>query len=101
MTRRPGILASFGIGLSVTFLFAGSASPEELPLPGDAGGRQFAFSLDEMNCFSSDIHLREPEGEQGDKARHLLLAAGSGGGTNGIPCSARDPKAPPKKRSRT
>jgi hypothetical protein len=64
---------------------------------------RLAFSLDEMNCFSSDIHLRDVDAAAPPGvAQGVLLASGSSGGTNGIPCNARDPKAPPKnKRART
>ena len=62
-----------------------------------------AFTLDEMNCFSSDIHALEPTvapDTTADDALDTLLASGSSG-TNGIPCNARDPKAPPKKKKRS
>jgi hypothetical protein len=59
-----------------------------------------AFTLEEMNCFSSDIHARDPiaadPGAPGD-GRAMRLASGSSG-TNGIPCNPRDPKAPPKRK---
>jgi hypothetical protein len=58
-----------------------------------------AFTLEEMNCFSSDIHAVEPAeapGATSDDAVVLRLASSTG--TNGIPCDRRDPKAPPKKK---
>ena len=59
-----------------------------------------AFTLEEMNCFSSDIHALEPTGTPSTTPADqfdMLLASGSSG-TNGIPCNPRDPKAPPKKK---
>lgn len=58
-----------------------------------------AFTLEEMNCFSSDIRALDPAGTGGpthDEALDPRVAAS--GGTNGIPCDPRDPKAPPKKK---
>jgi hypothetical protein len=60
---------------------------------------ELAFTLEEMNCFSSDIRARQPA-ETYPPANDEVLdtrVAGSTG-TNGIPCDSRDPKAPPKKK---
>jgi hypothetical protein len=95
--QRPVFAASLALGLGIAVLPSGTAV---IPPPPD--GPRLAFSLDEMNCFSSDIRLRDTEAATAsDEASALRLAAGSSGGTNGIPCNARDPKAPPKQRSRT
>lgn len=63
------------------------------------GDPRLAFTLEEMNCFSSDIRALEPA-ESDLSASDVLsgsrLAASSG--TNGIPCNPRDPKAPPRKK---
>ena len=59
-----------------------------------------AFTLEEMNCFSSDIHAIDPMEADSDVPGHsvdMRLASGSSG-TNGIPCAPRDPKSPPKKK---
>ena len=62
--------------------------------------QQQAFTLEEMNCFSSDVHALDPG--DGSVAAPAgigdMRLASSSGGTNGIPCDARDPKAPPKKK---
>ena len=61
-----------------------------------------AFTLDEMNCFSSDIRALE-EATPATTASDSLdtrLASGDSG-SNGIPCNSRDPKAPPKKKKRS
>ena len=82
-------------GSPVTPTFAGESSR-----PGPARSAvQFAFSLDEMNCFSSDVRARSttPDAEAAGPAG-LLLAGESGGGTNGIPCPRRDPKSTPAQR---
>jgi hypothetical protein len=58
-----------------------------------------AFTLEEMNCFSSDIHALEPaetDPTQSEEAAGSRVASSTG--TNGIPCDARDPKAPPKRK---
>jgi len=60
-----------------------------------------AFTLEEMNCFSSDIHALEPADTYLPTSRatfdtHLAESRG----TNGIPCDPRDPKAPPKKKKK-
>lgn len=59
-----------------------------------------AFTLEEMNCFSSDVHALDPmvtgPGAP-DDGLDMRFASGSTG-TNGIPCAPRDPKAPPKKK---
>jgi hypothetical protein len=60
---------------------------------------ELAFTLEEMNCFSSDIHALEPADTYAPESDEMLdtrVAASSG--TNGIPCDPRDPKAPPKKK---
>jgi hypothetical protein len=59
---------------------------------------EVAFTLDEMNCFSSDVRLLEPTATDPDDKASDRRLAGSSDGTNGIPCEARDPKAPPKKK---
>jgi hypothetical protein len=60
---------------------------------------ELAFTLEEMNCFSSDIRAREPA-ETYPPARGEMLdtRVAASSGTNGIPCDPRDPKAPPKKK---
>ena len=58
-----------------------------------------AFTLEEMNCFSSDIRALEPAETNrpaNDEMIDTRVAASSG--TNGIPCNPRDPKAAPKKK---
>jgi hypothetical protein len=62
-----------------------------------------AFTLEEMNCFSSDIQALDPRAApraMSEDALDTLLASGSSG-TNGIPCDAKDPKAPPKRKKRS
>jgi hypothetical protein len=74
------------------------AAEDSGPAAGTDGYEELAFTLEEMNCFSSDVRAREatPDTEAPDILD--LQVANSQGGTNGIPCSSRDPKAPPKKK---
>jgi hypothetical protein len=60
-----------------------------------------AFSLDEMNCFSSDVQARAAVADPGPDAprKAILLAEEHGGGSNGIPCPRRDPKSTPAQRA--
>ncbi|MCB1500075.1 MAG: hypothetical protein KDK07_09865 [Bauldia sp.] len=55
-----------------------------------------AFSLEEMNCISSDVQARtpEPSADGGRAVDGLTIARESGGGTNGIPCRAKGPPSP-------
>jgi hypothetical protein len=64
---------------------------------------ELAFTLEEMNCFSSDIRALDPAETNRPESDEMLDARVAGSsGTNGIPCDPRDPKAPPKKqRSRS
>ena len=72
------------------------AAPKPLDPDRAGGSLQLAFTLEEMNCFSSDIQaradMRQPPA--GERSR-ILLAGEASGGTNSIPCAARDPKSPP------
>ena len=71
------ILAIFTLTLGLSSALGSSNSDLSPPDKTENYVRQ-AFTLEEMNCFSSDIHMST--------------------GTNGIPCNPRDPKAPPKKK---
>jgi hypothetical protein len=63
------------------------------------GHSELAFTLEEMNCFSSDIHALEPVDQYPHASDETLDSrVASSSGTNGIPCDPRDPKAPPKKK---
>lgn len=63
------------------------------------GHPRLAFTLEEMNCFSSDVRALEPaETDLSESDETFGPRVAASGGTNGIPCSPRDPKAPPKKK---
>jgi hypothetical protein len=101
--RKLGTWLSMALilGLAATSMSAWADSGSVGPNPVE--DRQIlAFTLDEMNCFSSDIRARAVPSETA-AAEHAgtVIATESGGGTNGIPCDRRDPKAHPKKRART
>jgi hypothetical protein len=103
------IMSKLGLQLSVALILGLAASPPSLSEASDSfrlstadDHRELAFSLDDMNCFSSDIQARAVTSETASaEPSGPLIATESGGGTNGIPCNRRDPKAPPHKRSRT
>lgn len=100
-------MSKLGIKLSVALIIGLATSPATLTAAPETsrfdaadGLQRQAFSLDDMNCFSSDIQARAvvPETASGEPDG-TRLADESGGGTNGIPCNRRDPKAPPARRS--
>jgi hypothetical protein len=63
---------------------------------------ELAFTLEEMNCFSSDVRaLESAETERPESDEALDRRVAASGGTNGIPCDPRDPKAAPKKKKRS
>jgi hypothetical protein len=71
------------------------------PLGADEPRQRLAFSLDEMNCISSDVGVRAEVPATSGSDGTMRLAGESDGGTNGIPCDRRDPKAPPHRRSQS
>jgi hypothetical protein len=100
--RKLGIqfTVTLALGLAAAPLspsFASGSSPGPTP-----DQQQLAFSLDEMNCFSSDIQARAdtPEKESAEKPG-IVIADERGGGSNGIPCAHRDPKSPPAWRNQS
>jgi hypothetical protein len=102
--RKLGIQISFalalGLAASPSFLSAAASdAPRTNPVD---GSHELAFSLDEMNCFSSDIQARAdtPETESAEKPG-IVIADERGGGSNGIPCAHRDPKSPPAWRKQS
>ena len=84
-----------------------AATPLPLSAADDSGGPAvrapalLAFSLDEMNCFSSDIQAHAVSPDPGPDAPRgaILLADEHSGGSNGIPCPRRDPKSTPAQRA--
>ncbi len=90
------VSAALIVGASPTSVWATSDSGPQHETDGYV---QQAFTLDEMNCFSSDIRALEdspPSTASQDTLDEVHLAV-----TNSIPCNARDPKAPPKKKKRS
>jgi hypothetical protein len=102
------LMRKLGIQISLALALGLAASPLSLsfasgsPLGPTHDRRQLAFSLDEMNCFSSDIQARAvtPDSESAEEPG-IVIADESGGGTNGIPCPRRDPKSPPAWRKQS
>lgn len=98
--RQSSFMLVFALGFGIV---PGPVLAASDPPSAPAAGVELAFTLDEMNCFSSDVRLRDTGATTTSEAPSGgLLAGESGGGTNGIPCNARDPKAPPaRKRARS
>jgi hypothetical protein len=101
--RKLGIQLTMTLALGLatvpSSLSAASDSPRMKPV---GGAQELAFSLDEMNCFSSDIQARAVtlETESAEKPG-VVIADERGGGSNGIPCAHRDPKSPPAWRKQS
>jgi hypothetical protein len=95
MTRAIPSLALASALASASALAGAPQAP--IPRPGAEAYVRQAFTLEEMNCFSSDVQARGTEGStDGDRPTdELEIARESGGGTNGIPCKRRGAKPPP------
>jgi hypothetical protein len=99
-------MSKLGARLSLAVVLGLTAMPPSLSTASDAQRPNelgpLAFTLDEMNCFSSDIQARAvtPASESGEETG-IVIADERGGGTNGIPCPRRDPKSPPAWRNQS
>jgi len=100
-------MRNLAMTVSAALMFGLVATPLPLSAANDSGAPSghapavLAFSLDEMNCFSSDIQAREALPDPGPDAprKGILLADEHSGGSNGIPCPRRDPKSTPAQRA--
>lgn len=99
--RKLGSHISLALALGLAAL-PSSLSASDSPLSPTYDQQQLAFSLDEMNCFSSDIQAVAvtPETESAEEPG-VVIADERGGGSNGIPCAHRDPKSPPAWRNQS
>lgn len=100
-------MRNLALTVTAALMLALAATPLPLAAANDSGGPSvrapavLAFSLDEMNCFSSDVQARAVSPDPGPDAPRnaILLADEHGGGSNGIPCPRRDPKSTPAQRA--
>jgi hypothetical protein len=96
--RMTRVIPSLALASALASASALAAAPQApISRPGAEAYVQQAFTLDEMNCFSSDLQAREAEAstDDGQLRDELEIARESGGGTNGIPCKRRGSKPPP------
>ena len=98
--RMTRAVPSFAVASILASTSALAVAPEAaMSRPGAEAFVRQAFTLDEMNCFSSDVQARGTEGStDGDRPTdELEIARESSGGTNGIPCKKRGAKPPPRR----
>lgn len=99
--RKTNVIPAVVLASALTSASALASAPPAATMRAEPEAYvQQAFSLEEMNCISSDVQAREPEPatQEGRAVDGLTIARESGGGTNGIPCRAKGPN-PPSRRS--